>query len=182
MRGPSGEGGIAPRPDPGDDGQVNLRRSVADVGRGTRNAHLLARDHDGEFPRREWSRCAEHGLLALPVAPEYGGLGASATTIAAALQGLGYGCEDNGLIFSLGAQLWACEKPIATFGSEEQKRRYLPGLCDGSLIGAHAMSEPGSGSDAFSLATTPPDSGDEWVLARSTPSVPNEPHGALLVP
>ena len=49
--------------------------------------------------------------------------------------------------------MWACETPIIHFGTEEQKQRYLPGLCDGSLIAAHGMSEPGSGSDAFALST-----------------------------
>ena len=80
---------------------------------------------------------------------EYGGAGADALTTMVALEALGYGCTDNGLIFSLNAQMWACETPIVRFGTEEQKRRYLPGLCDGSLIAAHGMSEPGSGSDAF---------------------------------
>ncbi len=70
-----------------------------------------------------------------------------------ALEALGYGCKDGGLVFSLCAHLLACVVPIWQHGNEEQKRRYLPGLCDGTLIGVHAMTEPGSGSDAFALRT-----------------------------
>ena len=50
------------------------------------------------------------------------------------------------------AHLLSCVVPLWKFGNDEQKRRYLPGLCDGTLIGVHAMTEPGSGSDAFALA------------------------------
>src|SRR4051794_18085299 len=76
------------------------------------------RNGDGTDRRDAWRRCAELGLQGLAVPPEYGGAGASAVTIALALEALGYGCADNGLIFSLGAQLWACETPIVRFGSE----------------------------------------------------------------
>jgi alkylation response protein AidB-like acyl-CoA dehydrogenase len=120
-------------------------------------------------------------LLGLPVAQEHGGLGASATTIAAALEGLGYGCRDNGLIFSLNAQLWACERPLIRFGSDAQKKRYLPGLADGTLIAAHAMSEPGSGSDAFALRTTAVAESDRWVLNGSKTFVTNAPEADVVV-
>jgi alkylation response protein AidB-like acyl-CoA dehydrogenase len=97
------------------------------------------------------------------------------------MEGLGYGCQDNGLIFALGAHTWACEHPIIRFGTEEQKDRYLPGLCDGSLIAAHAMTEPGSGSDAFSLSTTatPVDAG--WILNGSKTFSTNAPESELFV-
>ena len=87
---------------------------------------VLGSDEDGEFPGEAWRRCAVFGLPGLPVPPEYGGTGADAVTIALALEALGYGCPDNGLIFSLNAQMWAFEVPLVRFGSEEQKRRYLP--------------------------------------------------------
>ena len=54
--------------------------------------------------------------------------------------------------------------PIFRFGTDEQKKRYLPGLCRGGMIGAHGMSEPGSGSDAFSLSTTANRVGDSYIL------------------
>ena len=142
---------------------------------------LDERDRDATFHRDGWRRCAELGLQGLPVPPEFGGLGASATTIAAALQGLGYGCADNGLIFSLNAQMWACEVPLVKFGSDEQKRRYLPRLCDGSLIASHAITEPGSGSDAFSLVTTARREGATWILNGSKTYATNAPESDLFV-
>lgn len=128
-----------------------------------------------------WRKCAEFGIQGLPVAESYGGAGANNLTIIAALEALGYACPDNGLIFSLNAQMWACQHPIERFGTEEQKSRYLPGLCDGSLIAAHAMSEPGSGSDAFSLTTTATPKGDVYRLNGSKTFVTNAPVADLFV-
>jgi alkylation response protein AidB-like acyl-CoA dehydrogenase len=179
MRGPIGGAAIPPRPDPLDAEQRLLARSVAEFAQARCNGDLDRRDHEAEFPREAWLACAALGLQGLPVPREYGGLGASATTIAAAMVGLGYGCADNGLIFSLGAQMWACEHPIVQFGTDRQKTRYLPGLCAGSRIAAHAMTEPGSGSDAFSLRTTAERSGEDWVLNGSKAFVTNAPEGDL---
>jgi len=176
-----GDAAVAPRPDPLDEEQRILRRSVIEFAQGELNRDLDRRDRDGVFSREAWSKCAQIGLLGLPVPPEYGGLGATATTIAGALEGLGYGCADNGLIFSLNAQMWACEHPIVQFGSDAQKRRYLPGLCDGTLVAAHAMTEPESGSDAFSLATTATPADGGWILNGSKTFVTNAPESDLFV-
>ena len=61
----------------------------------------------------------------------YGGSAADALTTIVALEALGYGCNDNGLLFSLNAQMWAVQRPLDRFGTEDQKRKYLPRLCDG---------------------------------------------------
>jgi alkylation response protein AidB-like acyl-CoA dehydrogenase len=181
MRGPMGDGAIAPRPDPYDEEQRGLRRSVAEFAAAQLNHDLERRDHESEFPREAWRRCAELGLLGLPVPIQYGGLGASAMTMAAALVGLGQGCADNGLIFSLGAQMWACELPIVHFGSKAQRERYLSRLCDGTWIGAHAMTEPGSGSDALSLRTTATAIDDGWVLNGSKTFATNAPDADVFI-
>ncbi len=89
------------------------------------------------------------GLLGLPFPDEYGGRGADPLTTMLAFESLGYGCRDNGLIFSLGAHLWSGVDPIVRFGTADQKARWLPGLCDGTMIAVQAMTEPGSGSDAY---------------------------------
>jgi alkylation response protein AidB-like acyl-CoA dehydrogenase len=178
----SSQNPIALLPDPLDEEQRSLQRSIVDFAQSELGRELDRRDHEGLFPRDEWRKCAELGLLGMAVPTEYGGLGLSATTIAAALEGLGYGCADNGLIFSINAQMWACSHPIVNFGTEEQKRRWLPGLCDGSLIAAHGMTEPESGSDAFSLRTTatPAEDGG-WVLNGSKTFVTNAPDSDLLI-
>jgi alkylation response protein AidB-like acyl-CoA dehydrogenase len=69
------------------------------------------------------------------------------------MEALGRGCRDNGLVFSLNAQMWACQMPILHYGSEAQKREWLPRLVAGEVLGAHAITEPGAGSDVFSLTT-----------------------------
>jgi hypothetical protein len=85
------------------------------------------------------------------------------------------------LIFSLNAQMWSCEVPIARFGTDEQKQRYLPGLADGSIIGIQGMSEPDSGSDAFSLATLARRDGDDFVLNGSKTFITNAPVADVFV-
>jgi alkylation response protein AidB-like acyl-CoA dehydrogenase len=142
---------------------------------------VVGRDHDGTFSRTARQKCAAFGIQGLPVPCAYGGSDADALTMMLALEGLGYGCRDNGLIFSLNAQMWSCESPIARFGTPEQKSRYLPGLCDGSLIAAHAMSEPGSGSDAFSLNTTATPRDGHYVLNGSKTFSTNAPIADLFL-
>ena len=110
-------------------------------------------DRDGRFPRDAWTRCAEFGILGLSVPEEFGGKPTDLPTAMLVMEGLGYGCPDNGLAFALNAQLWTVQLPVVRFGSPELKERVLPGLVDGSLIGCHALTEPEAGSDAFSLTT-----------------------------
>jgi alkylation response protein AidB-like acyl-CoA dehydrogenase len=145
------------------------------------NDGLARRDQDGAFPAEEWRRCAEIGLTGLAVPPTYGGGGADAVGVMAALEALGYGCRDNGLIFALGAHMWAGIMPIARFGTERQRRGYLPALCDGSLIIAHAASEPGAGSDTARLATSAIRDGPSYVLRGAKTFVTNAPVAGLLL-
>ena len=108
--------------------------------------------------------CARFGFPGLPVPIEYGGRGQDVPTTAAAMEGLGYACRDSGLIFALNAALWTVTMPIVKFGTDEQKRRYLPGLCEGRLLGANGVSEPEAGSDIFGMQTRAERRGDRWVL------------------
>jgi alkylation response protein AidB-like acyl-CoA dehydrogenase len=161
--------------------QTELCDAVIAFAEGELNHGVLENDKSATFPREAWVKCAEFGLQGLPVPAEYGGGGADAVTIVAALEALGYACRDNGLIFSLNAQMWACEIPIVKFGSEEQKRRYLPPLCDGSMMAAHGMSEPSAGSDAFNLSTTAEARDGGYVLNGSKTFVTNAPESELFV-
>ncbi|HET7226350.1 MAG TPA: acyl-CoA dehydrogenase family protein [Candidatus Eisenbacteria bacterium] len=133
------------------------QRELADAIRGFARAQLndglAARDEAGEFPRALWNACAGFGILGLPIPPEYGGQGQDLMTTTAAMEALGHGCRDSGLVFSLNAQMWACQMPILHYGSEVQKRAWLPKLVSGEAIGAHAITEPGAGSDVFALVS-----------------------------
>ncbi|MEM8679022.1 MAG: acyl-CoA dehydrogenase family protein [Planctomycetota bacterium] len=115
---------------------------------------LERRDAACQFLEDNWQKCAARGVLGWPFPAAYGGGGFDLVTTVAALDALGYGCPDNGLTLALNGQMWAVQEPLHTFGTEAQKQKYLPKLIDGSLKGAHGMTEPQSGSDAFSLETT----------------------------
>lgn len=125
---------------------------------------LILRDQEGRFSRELWDRCARFGILGLSVPAEYGGKECDLPTAMLIMEGLGEGCADNGLTFALNAQLWTVQRPIVRFGTEEQKRQFLPGLSQGRLFGAHALTEPEAGSDAFSLTTGAERRGDGYVL------------------
>jgi alkylation response protein AidB-like acyl-CoA dehydrogenase len=161
--------------------QTQLREAAGSFARKELNDGLPERDKHGEFNRAGWKKCAEFGIQGLPIPKEYGGMGADPLTTVGILESLGYGCKDNGLVFSINAHIWTLEIPLLDFGSEEQKRRYLPRLCNGELIGGNAMSEPGSGSDAYSLRTTAERRGDRYVLNGSKVFVTNGPVGDLIV-
>lgn len=161
--------------------QAQFRQAADDFAREELNDRLRERDSNGEFSREGWKKCAQFGIHALPIPKDYGGLGVDPLTTVGVLESLGHGCRDNGLVFSINAQMWTLEIPIRDFGSEEQKRKYLPPLCSGALVGGNAMSEPGSGSDAYSLRTTAQRRGDRYVLNGSKTFVTNGPIGDLFV-
>src|SRR5262249_47611524 len=144
--------------------QKLLRETIVKFARKELNEGIIERDRAHTFPHDLWLKCGHMGLPGLPVPKTYGGSGLDALTCAIALEGFGYACQDSGLVFSLCAHLLSCVVPICTFGSEQQKHRYLPGLSNGSLIGVNAMSEPGSGSDAFALRTKAEPDGDGFRI------------------
>jgi alkylation response protein AidB-like acyl-CoA dehydrogenase len=161
------------------------RRLVDDVARFAREElvddSLPARDAAGVFWREGWERCAARGLCGLPVPADLGGGGADRVTTAAALEALGYGCGDAGLVFSLNAHLWSAAVPLWQFGSEAQQQRYLRRLCSGEWIGLHAMTEPDSGSDAFALSTVAARDGDGFVISGRKTLITNAPTARLFV-
>lgn len=161
--------------------QKALREGTIRFAKGTLNGRVAERDRDQAFSREAWRECARIGIQGLPVPEAYGGAGLDALSSAIVLEALGYGCEDGGLVFSLSAHLLACVVPLWRHGSEEQKRRYLPGLTDGSLIGAHAITEPDSGSDTFAMRTTAERDGDGWRVNGSKTFISNGPIADLAV-
>jgi hypothetical protein len=157
------------------DDQLALKASVIKFASKELNNDLRERERRGEFSLDAWRACARFGLQGLPIPKEFGGLGADILTTVVAMEGLGYGCRDNGLIFCLNAQMWSIELPLLKFGTPTQKRAYLPGLVSGDLIGIHAMTEAGSGSDAFSMRTRAERKGDRYVLNGSKLYITNAP-------
>lgn len=161
--------------------QLTLRDAVLEFARRALQDDVAKRDQHADFSRALWARCAEFGVQGLPFPESYGGRGCDIMSTILAFEALGYACRDNGLLFGLNAQMWSVQMPIFRFGTEDQKRKYLPRLCDGSLIGAHGMTEPDSGSDAFSLRTTAERRGDRYVLNGSKTFVSNAPVADVFV-
>jgi hypothetical protein len=161
--------------------QLELRDSVETFASHQLQDDLVRRDHEHTFSRELWDRCAAFGIQGLPFPPEYGGSGYDPLTTVLALEALGYGCKDAGLVFGIGAQMWSVQMPIARHGTDEQRGRYLGRLCGGEWIGAHGMSEPDSGSDAFSLRTRAIRDGDDYILTGTKTFVSEAPVADLFL-
>jgi len=121
-------------------------------------------DVNAVFPREKWELIRETGVIGLPFEKEWGGLGHDALTMVYVLEHLGYGCRDAGLLFTLATQMVSMAVPIRQFGSDDLKDRYLRRLIDGSIISAHAISEPDAGSDATAMSTMTTEDGDSYVI------------------
>lgn len=116
---------------------------------------LVEREAAGEFSMDAWQRCAEAGFLSMaaPAAYNTTGQDTDAVTAALAVEAMGYGCRDLGLSLAMAAHMWTVQHPIAAHGTDEQKQRFLPAMTSGTMIGAHAVTEPEAGSDHHALST-----------------------------
>nr|BBH88074.1 acyl-CoA dehydrogenase [Thermosporothrix sp. COM3] len=136
---------------------------------------------DRFWTRTQWELCGAFGLLGLSVPQHYGGRGYDCLTTALAIEAFGRACPDMGLVFSAAAHLFACCMPLAEHGNEEQKKRWLPGLCSGELIGANAISEPEAGSDVFAMKSRAIRDGASYVLQGVKSYVSNAPVADIFV-
>ena len=119
---------------------------------------------EGAFPFDNWRKCGDMRLQGLPVPENLGGAGLDPVSTAIALEALGYGCRDGGLVFAICAHLLACVVPIWKHGTADQHARYLPDLCNGAKIAVNGMTEPGTGSDAFNMQTRAVPKGSGFVV------------------
>jgi alkylation response protein AidB-like acyl-CoA dehydrogenase len=161
--------------------QLELRDAAIDFAHKQLGHDAAQLDESGTFAAEAWRRCADYGVLGLPFPEAWGGQGESIEGTIAVMEGLGYGCRDHGLLFSINAHMWACTMPILQFGSDAQKERWLPELCSGRKIAANAASEPDSGSDVFSMRTRAVPDGDDYLLDGSKMFVTNAPVADLFV-
>ena len=144
--------------------QQQLQREVIEFANSELGGDIVSADRNCEFNMAGWRKCADFGLQGMRIPAEFGGGGKDTVTTILALEALGYACADNGLSMAIPGQMWSIQEPVLAFGSEAQKRQFLPGLCDGSMLGAHAMTEPGTGSDAFACGTTAQRDGEHYIL------------------
>ena len=161
--------------------QLELQKAAETFARAELGADLSERDRNEVFDRDGWNRCAHFGLMRMPVPESDGGLGLGLTELIAVVEGLGYGTSDHGLLFSIHAHMWTNVMPILTFGTEDQKSRFIPKLISGEWIGANGASEPEAGSDVFAMRTRAVRNGDHYVLTGSKTFVSNAAHADVFV-
>ncbi len=133
--------------------------------------HAAAWSEAGSFPREIVPELARLGLLGLQVPAELGGAGLDALTTALVMEELGAG--DGSLALTVGAHNSLCAGHVLVAASDDQKRRWLPALASGERLGAWALTEPGSGSDAAAARTRAERRGDAWTLTGSKQFITN---------
>jgi len=156
-----------------------LRQSVAHFA-SAEIAPLAAKaDEENLFPNALWRKLGEQGLLGLTVEEEYGGTGMGYLAHVVAMEEISR--ASGGIGLSYGAHSNLCVNQLRKNGNEDQKQRYLPGLCSGELVGALAMSEPGAGSDVVSMKLRADKRGDHYVLNGNKMWITNGPDADVLV-
>ena len=122
-------------------------------------------DETETFPRQTVEKLAKYGFLGIPVPKEYGGQGCDVLTYAMCVEELSKACGTTGVIVSAHTSL--CIDPIMTYGTNEQKEKYVPDLASGKKLGAFGLTEPMAGTDAQGQQTKAVLDGDSWVLNGS---------------
>lgn len=129
--------------------------------------HAIETDEKHEFPRENVEKMQKNGFMGIPIPKEYGGQGCDPLTYAMCVEELAKVCATTAVIVSAHTSL--CCDPIMTYGTEEQKQKYLVPLAQGKLLGAFGLTEPGAGTDAQGVQTKAVLSkdGKEWILNGS---------------
>ncbi|NRA13531.1 MAG: acyl-CoA dehydrogenase family protein [Crocinitomicaceae bacterium] len=145
-----------------DENQKMIAQMVRDFAEKEIRPHMNKWDEEEFFPVNVMKKMGDLGLLGVYIPEEYGGSGMGYLEYATALMELGRVCGGVGL--SVAAHNSLCTGHIYYHGSEEQKQRLLPKLASGENIGAWALTEPNTGSDAMRMKTTAVRDGDDWIL------------------
>lgn len=128
-------------------------------------------DETEHFPTETVEKMKKLGFMGIPVPKQYGGQGCDILTYAMCVEELSKVCGTTGVIVSAHTSL--CCDPIQTYGTEEQKQKYLVPLANGTKLGAFGLTEPGAGTDAQGQQTKAVLDGDEWVLNGSKVFITN---------
>ena len=157
--------------------QKEFRQEIIDFARDNLNEEARLE----EFSHEMWKKVSDFGLLGITISEEYGGLGESYETAALAFEALGYACRNNGFVFVVNNHIWVSQNIIYLYGSKAVKDKYLPGMVSGEKIGAIAITEAGSGSDALSMGARAVEDGDCYVLNGSKMFISNGPIADIFV-
>lgn len=136
-------------------------------------------DETEQFPMETVKKMQKYGFMGIPVPKEYGGQGCDPLTYTMCVEELSKVCGTTGVIVSAHTSL--CVDPILTYGTEEQKQKYVTSLASGEKIGAFGLTEPGAGTDAQGCQTKAVLDGDEWVLNGSKCFITNGKVGDIYI-
>lgn len=136
-------------------------------------------DQKSEFPARHLKKMAELGLLGMMIPPEWGGSGLDTLSYVLALEEISAACASTAVTMSVNNSLYC--GPIAKFGNEAQKKKYLTPFASGQRLGAYALSEPGTGSDAANQKTVAKKVGNKYILNGRKNFITNGPHADAMV-
>ncbi len=159
--------------------QELMREEVRRFARERIRPGLAERDQNHRFPRAILREMGELGLLGMMVPEEYDGTGYDVLTYLLAIEEIAAVCPSTAVTMSVTNS--TCAWPIVEFGSDELRRRVLPELARGEVIGGFGLTEPGSGSDAGGMRTTAVRDGDAWVLSGEKAWITNAGVGKLFV-
>src|SRR5215831_5587678 len=148
-----------------------LRDAVRELAESTVRAHAAEVDRDHRFPREAIEAVRECGLMGILIPPEYGGAGHDHLAFTICIEELARACASTSVIVDVHNSV--ASEPIMLFGTEAQKRAWLPRLASGEVLGAFALTEPSSGSDAAALRTSAVRDGDGWVLTGTKVFITN---------
>jgi len=161
------------------DDEILLKNTVSDYSKNELAPRAAGYDESGLFPWDNVTGIGELGLFGLTIPEEYGGSGGTTRQLAIAAEEIAKGCAATSVIYI--AHLSLCTQFINMFGSEEQKRNYLPDLASGKKVGAFALSEPGAGSDAAAIKTSAVRSNGHYVVNGIKTWISNAPEASIFV-
>jgi alkylation response protein AidB-like acyl-CoA dehydrogenase len=158
---------------------ATFRAAVRELAQGVIQPFAAEVDRDHRFPKEAVKAAAEAGLMGVLIPREYGGAGLDALAFAVCIEEIAHACASTAVIVDVHNSVGS--EPILLFGTEDQKRRWLPKLTSGEVLGAFALTEPASGSDAASLTMTARRKGDGYVLNGTKVFITNVGHAGLYV-
>jgi acyl-CoA dehydrogenase len=158
---------------------ASLRAAVRELAQASVLPYAAAVDREHRFPEESVRAVTEAGLMGVLIPREFGGAGLDALAFAICIEELAQACASTAVIVDVHTSVGT--EPILLFGDEEQKRRWLPSLASGEILGAFALTEPASGSDAASLKTTARRNGNGYVLNGTKVFITNVGHAGLYV-
>jgi alkylation response protein AidB-like acyl-CoA dehydrogenase len=159
--------------------QREIQALAREVAREEIEPHAAEWDREHRFPRDLYVRLAELGLMGVCIPEEYGGAGADFVSYVLVLEELSR--ADAGVGVTVAVHTSAATLPILMFGSSEQKSRFVPPLARGEGIGAFALTEPDSGSDAGALRTRAERDGDDWLITGRKQWITNGSLGGTIL-